>query len=81
MTVFDSLPSGSMLEAPEGYGARRRQQEQSDARDDMDAKVIAAGGAIKRDSLKSRGLRPGRLLGRKQELSWYVIPEDQFDRP
>jgi hypothetical protein len=37
--------------------------------------VLAAGGRIVTLSIPSRGLRPGRLLRRTEDVSYYLIPE------
>jgi hypothetical protein len=47
----------------------------------MDAKVIAAGGRIERQILKSNAIGGRRAMRKQTEATWYVIPENAFDRP
>jgi hypothetical protein len=67
--------------APPGFEARLRAAEPSAERDDMDAKVEAAGGSWQAVPLpQSKGLRPGRLVARAQPPQYvYLIPREAFD--
>jgi hypothetical protein len=82
---FDSLPTGSMLHtfAREGFQVRLRATEDSPERDDMDAKVLAAGGDwVPVVTPQSKGLRPGRRVAKPQAVqSVYYIPTAGFRQP
>jgi hypothetical protein len=81
MSIFDSLAKGSFLgsKAPPGFRARQRAETSSPERDEMDAKVLAAGGRVEVQDLRSNGLGGGRMLPRSHRVSWYVIPEEHFE--
>jgi hypothetical protein len=83
MGDFDSLPTGSMLHAlgEPGFEVRLRAEEPSAEREDMDAKVEAAGGYWKRAPLEPRrGIRPGRMVAPAQPRpTVYLIPSEAFD--
>ena len=80
MSIFDSLPTGMLAsKPPPGYRGRRRKTEPSAARDELDAKVAAAGGWFESEAIPSKGLRPVRYFARTHMASWYVIPESAFE--
>lgn len=68
-----------MPRAPEGYVTRQRRCVEGADLATLDAEVEAAGGHVVRRPIESRGLRPGRVVARIQEESWYVIPADAVE--
>jgi hypothetical protein len=79
-SAFDSLPGGSFIEqlAPSGFRARRRESEPSPEREDMDARVTAAGGYWEAVTMESGGIAAGRPIARTQTEFLYFIPEAAF---
>jgi len=63
-----------------GFRARQRVDVSGMSIAERDELVLAAGGRIVKHNIPSRGLRPGRLFERTQEVSYYLIPERAFER-
>lgn len=64
-----------MLPRPaDGYVARQRTPVEGADLATLDAEVEAVGGCIVHHTVESKGLRPGKVIARAQQVSWYVIP-------
>jgi hypothetical protein len=59
---------------PAGYVTRRRTPVAGADLATLDAEMEAAGGHVMHHTVESTGLRPGRVMARVQDASWYVIP-------
>ena len=75
-SLFDKLVPASISDAPLGFMAFQRDTLPSDERDRIDAEVVAAGGRIAQRMVRSGGPRLGRMLPRRQLVSYYLVPLD-----
>ena len=68
-----------MATAPTGYQACQRRPLPDVTVEQLDTKVIEAGGQLVRVPMRSGQLGAGRTVARAIEAVYYLIPESAFD--
>jgi hypothetical protein len=79
VSIFDELEAASMATAPAGYQARQRRPLPDVTVEQLDAKVIGAGGQLVRVPMQPGQLGAGRMVASAVEAHYYVIPDAAFD--
>lgn len=75
MPLTDELKPAGFAVAPPGWGTYQRDSLSDDDRAMWDARINQLGGQVVSHTMKSGGLRAGRMFARQQTVTYYLVPE------
>jgi hypothetical protein len=77
--LFEGLVRANVI-TPPGWGAYQRDSLDLADRERWDARVESLGGQVATHTIKSHGLAAGRMMPRRQHVTFYLVPEPSEER-